>query len=227
MSEQRGYLDNFTLKLIAIISMTLDHIGYIFVPTDATAYLALRGIGRVAFPIFCFLIVEGFHHTKSPVNYLVRLLIFAFLSEIPFDLAFFNKTFDWNHQNVFFTLAIGLACLFCLEEMKIKRWYAVFLLLLFAISYFINCDYGTGGVLLICMFYFTGNSKDKFWMQFILAGLIFYLFYNVAELCGLIAIILIFFYNGKRGYNKAQWLFYFFYPLHLIILHFIFVFNLT
>lgn len=221
MQERKGCFDNFILKMIAIITMTIDHIGYILIPTDTTTYMIFRCIGRIAFPIFCFLIVEGFHHTKSPINYLIRLLIFALISEIPFDMAFFNKTFDLGHQNVFFTLAIGLACLFCLEEMKTKKWFSIFFVLLFVISYYINCDYGPGGVLLICMFYFTGNQKDKFFMQFILAALIFYLLYGLPELFGLIAILLIFFYNGKRGYNKAQWLFYIYYPLHLLILHFI------
>lgn len=219
MQEKKGFLDNFTLKLIAIITMTIDHIGYIFLANSGNNYLISRAIGRIAFPIFCFLIVEGFHHTKSPINYLIRLLLFALISEVPFDLAFFNNIFDPAHQNVFFTLAIGLACLFCLEEMKTKRWFSILLVILFAVSYFIHCDYGPGGVLLICTFYFTGQSRDKFWMQLILCGLIFYLFFGAAELFGLIAILLIFLYNGKRGYNKMQWFFYLYYPLHLLILH--------
>mgnify|MGYP002622784278 CR=1 FL=1 len=224
MQEHRiGFLDNFTLKIIAIIAMTIDHIGYMFIARNTTEYLIFRGIGRIAFPIFCFLIVEGFHHTKSPINYLIRLLLFALISEIPFDLAFFHTTFDWKHQNVFFTLAIGLSCLFCLEEMKTKKWFGIFLFVLFGIAYIIRCDYGVGGVMLICMFYFTGNFKDRFWMQFILSGLIFFLFYGSPELPGLIAIILVNLYNGKRGYNKAQWIFYIFYPLHLIILHAIYL----
>ena len=220
MQEQRkGYLDNFALKMIAIISMTIDHVGYIFIPNGTTMYIIFRSIGRIAFPIFCFLIVEGFHHTKSPINYLIRLLLFAFISEIPFDLAFFNTTFRWQNQNVFFTLAIGLSCLFCLEEMKTKKWFAIFLFALFGLSFIIHCDYSTGGVLLICMFYFTDSFRDRFWMQLILSGLIFYIFYGPQELPGLIAILMISLYNGKRGYNKAQWFFYFFYPLHLLILY--------
>lgn len=208
-------LNSFTLKMIAIISMLIDHIGYIFLP-GTEYYNLFRGIGRIAFPIFCFLIAEGFQHTKSPMNYLLRLIVFAFISEVPFDLAFFGTTLNMNNQNVFFTLAIGLACLFCLEEMNRRRWFAIFFVLLFVAAYFIKCDYGVGGVLLICMFYLT---KDSFWVSFVLAGLIFYMFYGTAELLGLISLILIFFYNGKRGYNKAQWFFYVFYPLHLLILY--------
>ena len=220
---KHGFLDNFALKMIAIITMTIDHIGYIFVPRGTTMYTAFRGIGRIAFPIFCFLIVEGFHHTQSPVNYLIRLSLFALISEIPFDLAFFNINFDWTHQNVFFTLAIGLACLFCLEEAKTKRWFGIFLFVLFGLAYLIRCDYGVGGVLLICMFYFTSEFKDRFWMQLILSGLIFLVFFGSNELPGLIAILLIGLYNGKRGFNKAQWFFYLYYPLHLLILHAIYL----
>ena len=216
MNERsKKFIDGFTLKMIAIITMAIDHIGYIFLPgTDY--YNIFRAIGRIAFPIFCFLIVEGFQHTNSPMNYLMRLIVFAFLSEVPFDLAFFGTTLNMNNQNVFFTLAIGLACLFCLEEMNRRRWFSIFLVLLFVVSYFIKCDYGVGGVLLICMFYLT---RDSFWVQFVLAGLIFYMFFGPAELFGLISLILIYFYNGKRGYNKAQWFFYIFYPLHLLILY--------
>ena len=221
---KHGFLDNFTLKIIAIITMTLDHIGYIFIPQGTTMYMVFRGIGRIAFPIFCFLIVEGFHHTKSPINYLIRLLIFALISEVPFDIAFFHSNFDIKHQNVFLTLAIGLSCLFCLEEMKTKKWFSIFLLVLLGLAYVIHCDYGVGGVLLICMFYYTGSFKDRFWMQFILSGLIFIIFFGSLELPGLIAIPLISFYNGKRGYNKAQWLFYLYYPLHLLILHAIYLY---
>ena len=187
-------------------------------------YTVFRGIGRIAFPIFCFLIVEGFHHTKSPINYLLRLLLFSLISEITFDLAFFNATFYPAYQNVFFTLAIGLACLFCLEEMKTKKWFGIFLFVLLGLAYIIHCDYGVGGVLLICMFYFTAEFKDRFWMQLILSGLIFIIFFGKTELPGLIAIPLINLYNGKRGYNKMQWLFYIYYPLHLLILHAIFLY---
>ena len=80
--KQSGFLDSFTLKMIAIISMLADHIGYIFFPQD----MVFRAVGRIAFPIFCFLIIEGFHHTRNHTNYLIRLCIFAIISEIPFDL---------------------------------------------------------------------------------------------------------------------------------------------
>ena len=101
--KQQGLFNNFTLKMIAIISMLTDHVGCILFPDE----LIFRAIGRIAFPIFCFLVVEGFFHTRNTWNYLMRLCIFAILSEIPFDLAFFGKVFYLQKQNVFMTLALG------------------------------------------------------------------------------------------------------------------------
>lgn len=209
--KQSGFLDGFTLKMIAIISMLADHIGYIFFPQD----MVFRAVGRIAFPIFCFLIIEGFHHTRNHTNYLIRLCIFAIISEIPFDLAFFGTLMDWGHQNVFLTLAFGLAAIFCLEEMNTKRIYAIPFVLIFAASYLVHCDYGIGGVLLICMFYLTRETP---WMRFILTALILYIFYGSFELYGLIAMVFITFYNGKRG-PQVKMLFYWFYPVHLLVLY--------
>lgn len=210
-----GLFDNFTLKIIAVIAMVIDHAGYIFLDYGSTEYDVCRGIGRIAFPIFCFLIVEGFHHTRSHVNYLIRLCIFALLSEIPFDLAFRGVLFDWSHQNVFITLAIGLASIFCLEEMNNRRLFAIPLVILWAAAYLVHCDYGIGGVLLINMFYQTKKSP---WMRFVLAALILYIFYGPKELYGLAALPLIMLYNGKHGIPLKMF-FYWFYPVHLLVLY--------
>lgn len=210
-NKSYGFLDNFTLKLIAIISMLIDHIGYILFPQVT----ALRAIGRIAFPIFCFLIVEGFFHTRSHLNYLIRLLIFALLSELPFDLAFYNTLFYWNKQNVFITLALGLFAIFCLEEMNNRRRYSVLFVLTLCVAYFAKCDYGIGGVLLICVFYLTRKTP---WVRLILTAFILYIFYGGIEIYGIIAMIPITFYNGKRG-PSAKMLFYWFYPLHLLALY--------
>lgn len=209
-NQYNGFLDNFTLKMIAILTMIIDHVGYVLFPEMTI----LRAIGRVSFPIFCFLIVEGFHHTRSHLNYLTRLLIFAILSEIPFDLAFHGGVCNWQYQNVFFTLAFGLMALFCLEEMNSNKIYAIGLILVIAATYFSKCDYGVGGVLLICMFYLAKNNLIIKW---ILCALILYLYFGTFELYGLIAMIPISLYNGKRGPKSAMF-FYWFYPVHLLIL---------
>lgn len=209
-----GFMNNFTLKMIAIITMIIDHIGYIFIPTNTAYYQIFRAIGRISFPIFCFLIVEGFFHTRSHVNYLIRLTVFALLSEIPFDLAFHKTPFYWGAQNVFITLALGLFAIFCLEEMNNRRRYVIPLIFVFCVAFVSHCDYGIGGVLLICMFYITRHNPA---IRILLTALILYMFYNPLELYGLIALIPIICYNGKRG-PKAKMIFYWLYPVHLLIL---------
>lgn len=128
------------LKWIAIVSMFIDHVGaavleriLIHVPQESIYTLAavdrvLRAVGRIAFPIFIFLLIEGFHHTRSRGRYLARLTVFAFLSDIPFDLAFFLKGNPFvtgvfmtpKHQNVFFTLALGFLSMWLIENVRPK-----------------------------------------------------------------------------------------------------------
>lgn len=139
-----------TLKIIAIIAMLIDHIaaavlekvliarGYTLVDNNQFlndhqllyySYEIMRSIGRLAFPLFCFLLVEGFRHTRSIRKYALRLAVFALLSEIPFDLAFFSKPFYFGDQNVFFTLLIGVLVMvgfrFISERAADKKWLAV------------------------------------------------------------------------------------------------------
>jgi hypothetical protein len=125
--------------------------------------------------------------------------------------------FDWQHQNVFITLALGLASIFCLEEMNTHRRYVIPLILVWVAAFFLQCDYGLGGVLLIDIFYKTKNSP---WIRLVLVALIMYLFYGTFELYGLIALPLIMLYNGKRG-ASAKMIFYWFYPVHLLVLYLI------
>lgn len=212
-TKQQGLFNNFTLKMIAIISMLIDHVGYVLFPNE----LIFRAIGRIAFPIFCFLVVEAFFHTRSTWNYLMRLCVFAILSEIPFDLTFFGEFYHPEKQNVFITLALGLCAIFCLEEMTSRRVFVIPFAVILALAYFCNCDYGAGGVLLICMFY---KTKDNKMIQCLLCTLILYLFYGAFELYGLIAMIPILLYNGNRG-PALKMIFYWFYPVHLLLLYFI------
>lgn len=127
-------ISSSALKYVALITMLIDHFGasflklYMRVNNAYDQYLnfynIVRYIGRISFPIFIFLLVEGLYHTKNIGKYLFRLLLFCFISEIPFDLAFFYKPFDWEHQNVFFTLLIGLSAIAIfklLEETREKE----------------------------------------------------------------------------------------------------------
>lgn len=109
--------DGAALKIIAVITMIIDHTGVAIIKhlpgyadTEGMVYAAYwicRLIGRMAFPIYLFLLVEGFGYTRSRAKYALRLFIFCFISELPFDLALYGQTFDWSHQNVFFTLLLG------------------------------------------------------------------------------------------------------------------------
>ena len=102
----------FVLKLIALVTMLIDHVGYLFFPHAPL----LRFIGRCAFPIYCFLLVEGFFHTRRFSAYLGRMLIFSAVSEVCYDLAFSGTAVDWSDQNVFFTLSLGLVALWCVDH---------------------------------------------------------------------------------------------------------------
>ena len=229
-------MSGYTLKLIAMITMLIDHMTAILVPVTSPFYLIGRIIGRVAFPIYCFLIVEGLKHTSNIKKYLLRLLIFAFLSEIPFDFAFYdpmNTSEHFNHQNVFFTLFIGLLVIAIMDYLQKyftdkylrnnnDNKYLVLLEILNLVILFIGCvfafvlntDYSFVGVLSIWAFY---KFKDKFTMLFIALALLNYL-YGFPQVLAVLALIFIKQYNGQKGKEANKFLFYGFYPIHLIVL---------
>lgn len=107
-------MNGFTLKLLALVLMIIDHCGLVLF-AGTSLYLPCRILGRIAFPLYAFLITEGYVHTRSVKKYAGRLLVFAILSEIPFDYAFFRTPFYMGYQNVFFTLVLGLGALVCLD----------------------------------------------------------------------------------------------------------------
>ena len=166
-------MTSFVLRLIAIVTMTLDHTAAIFLDYGTPAYIIMRSAGRLAFPIFCFLVVEGFVHTSSLPRYLGRMAAFAVLSEMPFDLAFHGGNFSLaNGQNVFFTLllgllvltAVGLGAPWLLARLHVRETACkcVWLRLLVAspvvvaaglIADRFSTDYGWAGVGFICLYY--------------------------------------------------------------------------
>ena len=108
-------MSSLVLKITALITMIIDHYGAIFQGN----IIIYRIIGRLAFPIYCFLLVEGYTHTSNIKKYASRLIAFAIISEIPFDLAFFGKI-GFEHQNIFFTLFIGLAAIYFIDNKEGK-----------------------------------------------------------------------------------------------------------
>ena len=105
----------FGLKIIAAITMILDHTALILVSDNTKMYYIMRCIGRISFPIFCFLLVEGYFHTKSKIKHCINLLVFALLSEVPYDLMR-GSAFNIERQNVIFTLLIGFVVIWALDE---------------------------------------------------------------------------------------------------------------
>lgn len=205
-----------TLKIIAVISMIIDHVGAVLFPQ----VLILRMIGRLAFPIFCFCLVEGFRHTSDFKRYLRLMLSFAFISEVPFDMAFYGTFPSNGHQNIFFTLSTGLIVIYFFEKYrKIKTYLGATALGLGVLAAeFLNFDYGYMGILMILGFYALGIIEDRNKKAIIvlcIALINFTGFY--VQAFAVLALIPIYFYNGKRGIN-LKYVFYLVYPIHLAIL---------
>lgn len=208
--------------------MLIDHIGAILFPEQ----IVLRIIGRIAFPIFAFLIVEGYFHTRDLKKYLLRLGLFAIISEMPFDIAFhFVKVIEFQSQNVFFTLFIALLAIAIYDKYKeLHPIVAVSAVILLAIlNEVIHADYGIMGVMIIFVFYkFKGKHFSLFsWLlviNLIVIGLNMQLhqmtLWSVISLFEVVALIVIFKCNGKKGFS-LRYLFYVFYPGHLLLLHLI------
>ncbi len=245
LSHSKPGLSQEGLKLIACITMLLDHVGAFLIPDlflmaansgspYAHAFLEaeelLRTVGRLAFPIYCFLLVEGVHHTRSPKRYGLRLAISMLLSELPFDLAV-HGTFSWRNQSVMVTLLLGFLALQCMKRTG-RIWLKLLLALPFAwLAEWMHTDYGGNGIWLMVLFDLTRACKHRGWLQFFGIWFLFSPFHGmmlnwiggfsltIQELAALAALP-ISCYNGvKKSQNKAvQWAFYLFYPVHLLIL---------
>lgn len=221
-------MSSFVLKIIACISMFCDHIGDAFIGK----LTFLNYIGRLAFPIFCFQIVQGYIHTHDIKKYILRLSLFALISQIPFML-FYHIVFDSFAINVIFTLLFGLFTILIYDKYN-KSVGVCSCLLLGIIAQVCQFDYGFFGVFIIFMFYVLRNKKTAMSLVFALAVLIrysipllqyglslSYLFsngkYSMMVYSTIFSIVPILFYNGKKG-KDAKYLFYIFYPVHLLIL---------
>ena len=223
------FLNGFHLKLIAICTMLIDHMGYTLFP----GVMWLRCVGRVAFPIFCFLIAEGCVYTHDRKKYALRLLVFALLSEIPFNLMNSGMIWDPYDQNVLWTLLLGaLVC--WLMDWALKMCTPLSFVLTGAVmlaAYWLleigNTDYGGWGMLLVVMFYGVhrapGGAVSKMIAQAL--GLAFFSIasmggYVSIELWSLVALVPIWLYNGQRGFSPkaVQYGFYAFYPVHILVL---------
>ncbi len=203
----------FTLKIIAIVTMFLDHYYRII---GGPEWLSI--LGRLAFPIFAFSISEGYSHTKNVNKYLMRLLNFAIIIQLPNFLGFQEYPL-----NIFFTLALGLFCLEILDNNKINivvRYIVVLYLCFLAEK--TGLDYGAYGVILIILFNKLRNNKLYIFIAFLALNLVILKIGNLSEMqiYSIFSLIPIFLYNGKKGYGM-KYFFYLFYPLHFIFLYFL------
>lgn len=206
-------LNTFTLKMIAIISMLIDHIGHIFFPE----VMILRIVGRIAFPIFAYVLTEGVYYTKDTKKYMLRLGIFALLSEIPYDLAIMGSVLEFSHQNVFFTLFFGVLMLYIMSQMKNMMMQYVVVILAVLLCRFLNTDYSSIGILIIFIFSVFRQRRIE---KLLIVSLIFIGLTGGLQLYALFALPLIALHSGEQG-PKMKLFFYLFYPMHLLILYLI------
>ena len=218
------FLNGAQLKYIAFLSMLIDHVnnGIVTPLLDGKGPLLYISnifsiLGRIAFPIFIFFVVEGFFRTKSRQKYLINLILFGIITEVPFDM-FTSKVFynpNWN--NMMFTLALCLVTVWIIDEIKgrIKDkylWYGISIVIVMAfglLSMLLSLDYDYHAIILAYVFYI-------FYDRPALGAAVGYISI-IKELYSFLGFAMTITYNGKRG-KQYKWFNYFFYPVHLLIL---------
>ena len=218
----RGKLTNnaVTIKIFAMITMMIDHIGYILYGViPESAYMILRAVGRISFPLFAFCIAEGFYHTKNVKKYIIRVLIFALISEIPYNVFLTGNIIYVKSCNVLFTFVIALLVLwFCRYCDSLGRK-AVPLSVLgvlagMAFAYLIKSDYSYRGIALVVVLYYTRFNE---YIRCIASCMILWISGEITALLSPLALVLIHFYNGEKG-KMNKWICYVFYPLQFLVI---------
>ncbi len=213
------------LKWIALITMFIDHIGagiiekrYLSLPDMFTVDMVIRNIGRLAFPIYCFLLVEGYKYSRNRWKYCLNLFVFALLSEIPFDFLF-REALTTDYQNVYFTLLIGMLVMIVSGMIEEKQWKFGILLEILVCAAFgylaelMRTDYNSWGVILIFLLFISRNRPR--WFMCLIGAL--FMLTSKSEIAGIVSFVLILFYNGKRSGKINKYVFYSLYPIHLAL----------
>ena len=233
IDRMNGFCKNFQflsgagLKLIAIISMLADHVNkaliypYLESNHGFLAFIsdAFDIIGRIAFPLFCFMLVEGYFKTRNRKKYLLNLLLFGVISEVPFDMFTTASFFNMNWNNVMFTLALVLVTVWIIDTLKEKMqkrskalWYlvsVVIVLVMCIVSMSLSLDYEHHAIL-IGYFFYLFHDMPVFAIPFGYASMF-------KEPWALLGFGLTLTYNGERG-KQHKMLNYWFYPVHMLIL---------
>ena len=235
-------ISNNTIKYIAVIAMTIDHIAFMFVPADTALYFFMRLIGRLTAPLMSFCIAEGFHHTRNRLKYLARVITFAVASQPLYFMMIFgrlplNAVEFLTHWNVLYNFAVSLVILLIFENVKPKNSLKPLKFLLIAIL-LIFSTFGDWGLFItawVGIFHLCRNHA--FWEKAMLFGVVSIFltallspyFFSFGVLLSLIPLSM---YsgmrdNGKTGGNKEhgkyrtavnKWGFYLYYPLHTLVL---------
>lgn len=241
LNKSKSGISSSTIKIIAVVAMTLDHFAWMVTdmqlrtrgmdsyPDLAASYYlsayenlytvsyAFHIIGRMAFPLFVFLVVEGVHHTGNFRRYLGSMLGFAVLAEIPYNLMYGGKIFAPGGQNTLFTLVLCMIAVYAIEKLR-GRWLSAGAIVAVCTlsAGLLNVDYGFKAVIMACIMEVLFEKKV---LGFSL-GCAFMGLFNPWEFCCLAAAPLIKLYNGERGL-KLKYMFYIYYPLHIVIIYII------
>ncbi len=225
----------FEIKVIAIVTMLIDHIGLAFF-LSSPYLLFFRLIGRLSFPLFAWLIANGAQNTKNIKRYLVRLFAFAFISQVPYLLFHQQRDPSFWRLNIFFTLSIGLMAIALLMQTKEKFIRGFIILVVIVVAEFLKFEYGGAGVLVILIFYFFFNNTRMMLLMLLPLFLLTHIGPVVLEYINnglvradpvalmqplaVVSLLFVSMYNQKEG-AKLKYFFYLFYPLHLLVLYLI------
>lgn len=224
--NSRFTLTTLDLKLLAVLLMVTDHIGVFFFPDQ----LIFRLIGRLSFPLFAWLIVNGIEHSKDRKKYFLRLLAFAVISQIPYLLAYREVIPGFMGLNIFFTLCLGFLAVQAIRNVTPHSFSLLLVGICALTAILLDASYGAGGVFCILAFYlFRKNIRAMFLSQLTIFLTSFMLpefilpkaslnMVAVVQPFGALSVLFISWYNGERG-PKMQYFFYLFYPVHLVILY--------
>ena len=245
--DRRFELTGTGIKTIAVATMLIDHIAvglllywinhqvdFDGIDKFVKLYWIMRSMGRMAFPLYCYMLVEGFLHTSNLKRYILRIIAMAIVSEIPFNLALKWKFIDLTHNNVMWELALGLSVLYLIHTILYKttdvikdeilrRVIAAGVMLAgMGLGHLLQLDYSEGGVACICVMYFLyGVSIEQRLTSYGAGVLMLTLMSGSIEAYAFIMLIPLFFYKGRRGRDSKalRVFFYIFYPVHLIIIY--------
>lgn len=218
------YMNRNVLKIIAVVTMLVDHIGWQFFPD----IIWFRVVGRIAFPIFAFFIAQGMFYTRSRKKYILNMLGIGVISQIPYMFL----SYRMYNLNIMFTFILASLVIVLIEELNKKPnvWYSILLGVIFVVSVILSAfgilNYGFLGMILVLCFYFI---KSKGW-SFAVAGLLLVLitlkdclkngfsFNNAVQIFSLLSLVILLFYNGGKGKANLKYMFYIFYPAHLAVI---------